>query len=117
MSLPLKTLLPQVPAVAPETAACQGNDCVADVADEVKAKDAEILSVMFQCMEFRVGDYVTYSDDHGGQIIGIDGDGDLIARASDGRKAVWYINKCTKALSAGDGAVCLRSSGLRDGVR
>ena len=97
--LPLKTLLPQVPAAAPETAACQGSDCGAD---EVKAEGAEVLSVIYQCTEFRVGDYVTYPDDHRGQIIGIDGDGDVIVRTTGGREAVWYINKCTKALSAGD---------------
>ena len=97
--LPLKTLLPQVPAAAPETAACQGNDCGAD---EVKAEGAAVLSVIYQCTEFRVGDYVTYPDDHHGQIIGIDGDGDVIVRTTGGREAVWYINKCTKALSAGD---------------
>ena len=68
----------------------------------MKAESAEVLSVIYQCTEFRVGDYVTYPDDHRGQIIGIDGDGDVIVRTTGGREAVWYINKCTKALSAGD---------------
>ena len=74
------------PTAAPETPACQGNDCGAD---EVNPEGAEVLSVIPQSTEFRVGDYVTYLDDHRSQIIGIDGDGDVIVRATDGRKAVW----------------------------
>ena len=91
MTPAFKTLLPQVPAEAPEPAPCQ-----------VKAEVPVVSSVMFRCEAFRIGDYVTYPDDTRGQITGIDEDGDLIVTTDHGRKANWFISKCKKALSAGD---------------
>lgn len=99
MNFPLKTLLLQPPAEAPESVSCHINDCGRN---EVKAEAPEVSSVIYQCMNFRVGDFVTYPDAHRGQITAIDEDGDLIVRTDHGRKAVWYVSKCTKSLSAGD---------------
>ena len=99
MTLPLKTLLPQVPAVAAESVAREVND---RGTDEVVVKGPKVSSVIYQCVAFRVGDFVTYPGNQVGRIVGIDDDGDLFVRTDHGRKAVWYISKCTKALSAGD---------------
>ncbi|CAE7897787.1 unnamed protein product [Symbiodinium sp. KB8] len=98
MTLPLKTLLPQVPAVAAESAACEVND---RGTDEVKGKGPKVSSVIYQCVAFRIGDFVTYPGNQVGRIVGIDDDGDLLVRTDHGRKAVWYISKCSKTLSAG----------------
>lgn len=99
MTLPLKTLLPQVPAVAAESAACEVND---RGTDEVEVKGPKVSSVIYQCVAFRIGDFVTYPGNQVGRIVGIDDDGDLFVRTDHGRKAVWYISKCSKTLSAGD---------------
>ncbi|CAE7754784.1 unnamed protein product [Symbiodinium sp. CCMP2592] len=97
MKLPLKTLLPRVPTAAAESAACQVNG-----ADEVEGKDPTVSSVIYQCVAFRIGDFVAYPGNQVGQIIGFDDDHDLVVRTDHGRKAVWYISKCSKTLSAGD---------------
>jgi len=102
MTLPLKTLLPQVPAVAAESAACEVNDRGSRGTDEVKGKGPKVSSVIYQCVAFRIGDFVTYPGNQVGRIVGIDDDGDLLVRTDHGRKAVWYISKCSKTLSAGD---------------
>ena len=77
MTPAFKTLLPQVPAEAPEPAPCQ-----------VKAEVPVVSSVMFRCEAFRIGDYVTYPDDTRGQITGIDEDGDLIVTTDHGARLI-----------------------------
>ena len=66
MTLPLKTLRPHLPAEVSVSASCQ-------VWRRNESKGADFSSMIYQCMKFRVGDYVSHPDDHRKQITCIDG--------------------------------------------
>ena len=95
MTVPVKSLVSELAPAAQEPAT--SND---RVGNELPAEPK--LSIMHKCVEFCVGQYVTYPGSQVGQITAIDEDGDLIVSTDHGRKAIWFVHECKKSLSVGD---------------